>query len=374
MKPSIFEMIIVLMSSFLLSYMLYPKIISVVSFKKLMEKPNDRSSHSTATPSLGGIAFYIVLILSFYFLEPFDKYNTIPSLIPGLTILFIIGLKDDLVVISPLTKLGAEIVAATFLVLHPSFEIESLHGFFGLYEVSKFITVPLSVFIVIVIINSFNLIDGIDGLAATIGTVIFGTFGAIFYMTHSYLLLGVCIVMIGCLTAFLRFNISHSKKIFMGDTGSLIVGFIIGMLVLRFLALTDDKIALLPFKKDNYPYIVLAILIVPFFDTARVFTIRIMNKRGPFSPDRNHIHHLLIDFLHLSHIKASIFLGVFNLIFVSIFLSISIFFNQNIMFAISVVAVLLLIYFFFLINKNTNAIKAKSKIKKQFKKKLSSYL
>ena len=160
----------------------------------------------------------------------------------------------------------------------------------------------------------------------------------------------------------------------MGDTGSLIVGFIIGMLVLRFLALTDDKIALLPFKKDNYPYIVLAILIVPFFDTARVFTIRIMNKRGPFSPDRNHIHHLLIDFLHLSHIKASIFLGVFNLIFVSIFLSISIFFNQNVLFVISIVAVLLLIYFFFLINKNTNAIKAKSKIKKQFKKKLSSYL
>jgi UDP-N-acetylmuramyl pentapeptide phosphotransferase/UDP-N-acetylglucosamine-1-phosphate transferase len=373
MKPSIFEMIIVLISSFLLSYVLYPKIISVVSFKKLMEKPNDRSSHSTATPSLGGIAFFIVLILSFYFLEPFDKYNTIPSLIPGLTILFIVGLKDDLVVISPVTKLGAEILAATFLVLHPSFEIESLHGFFGFFEVSKSFTVPLSIFIVIVIINAFNLIDGIDGLAATIGTVIFGTFGTIFYMTQSYLLLGVCLVMIGCLTAFLRFNVSHSKKIFMGDTGSLIVGLIIGMLVLRFLALTDEKITLLPFKTDNYPYIVLAILIVPFFDTARVFTIRIMNKRGPFSPDRNHIHHILIDFLHLSHIKASIFLGIFNLIFISIFLTLSIFLNQKVLFLCSLIAVLSLVYFFFVINKNTNAIKAKSKIKKQFKKKLSNY-
>ncbi len=374
MKPSIFEMIIILLSSFLVSYMLYPKIISVVSFKKLMDKPNDRSSHSTATPSLGGIAFFIVLILSFYFLEPYDKYNTIPSLIPGLTILFIIGLKDDLVVISPITKLGAEIVASTFLVLHPSFEIESFHGFFGFYEISKFITIPLSIFIVIVIINAFNLIDGIDGLAATIGTVIFGTFGTIFYLTHSYLLFGVCIVMIGCLAAFLRFNLSHSKKIFMGDTGSLIVGFIIGMLVLRFLALTNEKIALLPFKVDNYPYIILAILIVPLFDTARVFTIRIMNKRGPFSPDRNHIHHLLIDFLHLSHIKASIFLGIFNLIFISTFLSLSMFLSQKILFLSSVAAVLLLIYFFFVINKNTNATKAKSKIKKQFKKKLSSYL
>lgn len=374
MKPSIFEMIVFLMSSFLVSYMLYPKIISVVSFKKLMDKPNDRSSHSTATPSLGGIAFFIVLILSFYFLEPFDKYNTIPSLIPGLTILFIIGLKDDLVVISPLTKLGAEIVAATFLVLHPSFEIESLHGFFGVYEVSKFVTVPLSVFIIIVIINSFNLIDGIDGLAATIGTVIFSTFAVIFYTAHLFLLLGVCIVMIGCLIAFLRFNISRSKKIFMGDTGSLIVGFLIGMLALRFLALTDEKIAMLPFKSDNFPYIVLAIFIIPLFDTTRVFTIRVINKRGPFSPDRNHIHHVLIDFLHLPHIKASILLGIFNLLFILLYSYLSIFLNQQFLFIVSVISILCLIYFFFLINKNTNARKVKSKIKKQFKQKFSNFL
>lgn len=373
MKPSIFEMIIVLMSSFLVSYMLYPKIISVVSFKKLMEKPNDRSSHSTATPSLGGIAFFIVLILSFYFLEPFDKYNTIPSLIPGLTILFIVGLKDDLVVISPVTKLGAEILAATFLVLHPSFEIENLHGFFGLYEINKTVSVVLSVFIIVVIINAFNLIDGIDGLAATIGTVVFTSFGIIFYSVHLFLLCGICLIMIGALSAFLRFNISHSKKIFMGDTGSLIVGFIMGVLVLRFLALTDEKILMLPFKPDNYPYIVLSILIVPLFDTARVFTIRIMNKRGPFSPDRNHIHHLLIDFLHLSHIKASMFLGVFNLLFILLFFYLSIYFNQVVLFCSSLFAIILLVYFFFFINKNVNAIKVKSKIKNKLNNKLSNF-
>ena len=365
MKPTIFEIIAFLISSFLASYILFPKIISVVSFKKLMEKPNSRSSHSIATPSLGGIAFYIVLILSFYFLETFDKYDTIPSLIPGLTILFIIGLKDDLVVISPLTKLGAETLAAAFLVLHPSFEIENLHGFFGFYEVNKIVSITLSIIIVVVIINSFNLIDGIDGLAAIIATIVFITFGIIFYMSHLFLLSGICIIMIGCLTAFLRFNISHSKKIFMGDTGSLIIGFIMGVLVIRFLALTDEKILLLPFKPDNYPYIILSIIIVPLFDTARVFTIRIMNKRGPFSPDRNHIHHLLIDFLHLSHIKASIFLGVFNLIFITVFLILSIYVNQFILFSSSLFAIILLVYFFFFINKNINAIKVKSKIKKK---------
>ena len=373
MKPSIFEMVIVLMSAFLVSYMLYPKIISVVSFKKLMEKPNKRSSHSTATPSLGGIAFFIVLILSFYFLEPFDKYNTIPSLIPGLTILFIIGLKDDLVVISPVTKLGAEIVAAIFLVMHPSFEIENLHGFFGLYKVHKIISAVAGVFIIVVIINSFNLIDGIDGLAGSIGTVVFTFFGIIFYNMHIFLLCGICLIMIGTLTAFLRFNISRNKKIFMGDTGSLIVGFIMGVLVIRFLAISDEKALLLPFKPENYPYIILAILIVPLFDTARVFTIRIMNKRGPFSPDRNHIHHLLIDFLHLSHIKASMFLVVFNLIFILLFFYLSIYFNQIVLFCSSLLANVILVYFFFIINKNVSAIKVKAKIKNKLNNKLSNF-
>jgi len=374
MKPSIFEMVILLMSAFLVSYMLYPKIISVVSFKKLMEKPNKRSSHSTATPSLGGIAFFLVLILSFYFLEPFDIYNTIPSLIPGLTILFIIGLKDDLVLISPVTKLGAEIVAATFLVMHPSFEIENLHGFFGLYKVHKIISAVAGVFIIIVVINSFNLIDGIDGLAGIIGTVVFTFFGIIFYNMHLFLLCGLCITMIGTLTAFLRFNISRNKKIFMGDTGSLIVGFIIGVLVIRFLAISDERLLLLPLKPENYPYIILAILIIPLFDTARVFTIRIMNKRGPFSPDRNHIHHLLIDFLHLSHIKASIFLGLFNVLFISVFFYLCIHFNQLVLFIFSVFSILSLIYFFFYINKNINAIKVKSKIKKKLKNKVRLFV
>jgi UDP-N-acetylmuramyl pentapeptide phosphotransferase/UDP-N-acetylglucosamine-1-phosphate transferase len=159
----------------------------------------------------------------------------------------------------------------------------------------------------------------------------------------------------------------------MGDTGSLIVGFIMGVLVIRFLAISDEKALLLPFKPENYPYIILAILIVPLFDTARVFTIRIMNKRGPFSPDRNHIHHLLIDFLHLSHIKSSMFLVVFNLIFILLFFYLSIYFNQIVLFCSSLLAIVILVYFFFIINKNVSAIKVKAKIKNKLNNKLSNF-
>ena len=116
--------------------------------------------------------------------------------------------------------------------------------------------------------------------------------------------------------AFLAFNLSSTRKIFMGDTGSLIVGFIIGILTIRFLSLTPENYQDLPFLLENAPLIAISILIVPLFDTARVFTIRVTNKKSPFSPDRNHTHHILIDSFNLSHKQASFVLGGFNLVFV----------------------------------------------------------
>ncbi|MDX1652573.1 MAG: MraY family glycosyltransferase [Brumimicrobium sp.] len=335
----------------LLGLFIIPKISGVVRFKQLMDHPNERSSHAFSTPNLGGVAFYIIVMLSFYFTQPFDKSEVVMSIIPGLTILFIIGLKDDLVVLSPLSKLGAQIIAALFLVFHYRHTIESLHGFMGIEEMPNFIAAPVGVIIVVAIINAINLIDGIDGLAATVGIIMFSIFGTLFFMAERYFLMLTCVTMVGVLLAFLRFNLSQKNKIFMGDTGSMILGFLIGVMTVRLLALDHTVLAKLPFHHENLPFVVGGILIVPLFDTVRVFIIRILNKRSPFSPDRNHIHHLIIDYFDVSHRRASFFIGVANFLFVLLFAFLAMRTEQWQLLIIFTAVIFAAIIFFFILNR-----------------------
>lgn len=363
--------ILFLAISFTLCYLIIPRIIRVVEFKRLMDHPNERSSHIQQIPSLGGVAFYIVLMLGFYFLNFYTKSDNIITLIPGLLILFVIGLKDDLVVLSPMTKLSAQVISISFILIDPAFKIYHLHGFMGLHEVSSFITIPFSAFIMIAIINAYNLIDGIDGLASVVGIIIFSILGVMFYLLKFELFFGICLIMIGCLTAFLRYNLSVSKKIFMGDTGSLSIGYLIAVMVIRLFATPSNTLQNLPFQLENLPLVIMAILVVPFFDTARVFTIRIINKKGPFSPDRNHIHHILIDYLHLSHRRASFFIGIINVLFIAVFLMLSSYITNFWLALIMLVAILFLVYFFYRINESYSNIRRKNYIRKQLNRQRS---
>ena len=313
--------VLLFIGAFLLTYLTIPKIIGVVEYKRLMDNPNQRSSHSSRTPTLGGISFFYVLVFALFFIKDRAIFEETLYIIPGLTILFIVGLKDDLVVLSPGSKLIAQALAIVFVLVNPSFTIESLNGFLNIYDIPYYLYLGIAGFLMITIINSYNLIDGIDGLASMVGIVIMMIYTTIFYMSGEYFFSLISITMNACLMAFFGFNISSNKKIFMGDTGSLIVGFIISILTLKFLALKPESYEGLPFLLENAPLIAISILIVPLFDTARVFTIRIANKRGPFSPDRNHTHHVLIDYWGLSHKQASFIIGCFNLIFVVLFLS-----------------------------------------------------
>jgi UDP-N-acetylmuramyl pentapeptide phosphotransferase/UDP-N-acetylglucosamine-1-phosphate transferase len=345
-----------------------PKIIGVVTFKRLMDNPNERSSHSKTVPSLGGVAFYICLVLGMYFLRGNDYSDVIVTLMPGLLILFVIGLKDDLVVLSPLTKLGAQIASICFVLSHSSFHIKQLHGFLGFEQISLFLSIPLAAFLMITIINAFNLIDGIDGLASIVGIVVFSIYSILFFMMGLYFFSGMSVLMIGSLLAFLRFNLSSSNKIFMGDTGSLLIGFIIAVMTIRFFSLDDQLLKALPIQLENLPLLVLAILVVPFFDTTRVFTLRIMNKKGPFSPDRNHIHHLLIDYLHLSHRKASLYIGVVNFLFIVVFFILGANFSDYMLLLLMTLLIFILVYFFYRINFSYSNMRRKLRMKRKWDK------
>ncbi len=349
----------IFIGAFLLTYLTIPKIIRVVEFKRLMDSPNQRSSHVMRTPTLGGVSFFYTLIFALFFIHSRAEFNEAMYIIPGLTILFIVGLKDDLVVISPGAKLIAQVAAIAFILANPSFTIESLNGFLNINEIPYYLYLGIAGFMMLTIINSYNLIDGIDGLASVVGIVIMVIYTTIFYLTGEYFFALISITTNACLMAFLGFNLSSDKKIFMGDTGSLIVGFVISILTLKFLALRPTAYTDLPFLLENAPIIAISILIVPLFDTARVFAIRIANKKGPFSPDRNHTHHVLIDYWGLTHKQASFIIGCFNLLFVMLFIVLGSTAKNFGMVLMLVSVVLFLGYIFFKYNYNFATLKQK---------------
>lgn len=311
--------IIMFALSLLATAYLVPKIIKIVRFKKLMDAPNERSSHSIATPSLGGMAFFIVLILSMYFNHRYDTYGVSTSMYPALTILFFLGLKDDLVVLAPLTKLAGQATASLFILMNPKFGIDSFHGFFNIGHFNHWIGIGIGFLIMLAVINAFNLIDGIDGLAASIGIVAFSGFAVVFFFAERHFFGLTSLVMVGILTGFLFFNLSTRNRIFMGDTGSMLIGFMVGVMSIRFLALDTSSLNRLPFNAIDVPIVLISFIIIPLFDTARVFTIRIINGRSPFSADRNHLHHILIDAFKISHRKASFLIALVNICCVLIF-------------------------------------------------------
>jgi UDP-GlcNAc:undecaprenyl-phosphate/decaprenyl-phosphate GlcNAc-1-phosphate transferase len=307
--------------TFLLTYYVIPKVLWVSKEKNLMAPVIDRSSHATAVPSFGGVAFYITLILVLSLIQSMRLANVGNHLIAAITILFMVGLKDDLVVSTARVKLFGQISASCFIVFSPELQLDNLNGFWGVYEIPVLLGYILMTILCIAIINAYNLIDGIDGLAASIGIVISGMFAIVFYTTgHPFYVL-VSVSLAGTLSAFLRYNFSRGeRKIFMGDSGSLIVGLILGFLAIKLLT-REPYMPLVEQGVDpgNRPLFLACLFIIPFLDTIRVMLIRMLNKRSPFSADRNHVHHVLLD-LGFSHKRTCLILASVNVSIIVIYI------------------------------------------------------
>ncbi|MBM3916495.1 MAG: undecaprenyl/decaprenyl-phosphate alpha-N-acetylglucosaminyl 1-phosphate transferase [Sphingomonadales bacterium] len=298
-------------AGFVVTYFLTPVIIQVVKVKRLYEKLSERSSHSVHVPSFGGVTFYVVFIIAISIAEQFFMIGRAVYLVPTATIIFMIGLKDDLTGISPSNKIMAQIIATTLLFLSTDFQIMDLHGFFGLHHTSPIIVVPLSYAVVIFFTNAFNLIDGIDGLASSLAVFYFAVFACIFGILKDWAFVSVCVCLVGVFIAFLRYNLSSDKKIFMGDTGSLFIGFILVAFVVHLMA--SDFSGKLKLKDANFGVFLIALLFVPILDSIRVFIARSIDGRSPFSPDRNHIHHLLMDRFNLNHRQTTACILILNI-------------------------------------------------------------
>lgn len=162
------------------TYFLIPNIISIAKKKKLMDEPNDRSSHALIVPRLGGFAFATCFVFGIYFLRNYGFENARVSIITGICVLFIVGLKDDLVSVNSITKLISQFVACIFIVSDEAFQLKTLHGFLGIHELHPVLSTTLVALFMLTVINAINLIDGIDGLAASISIVVFVLYGFYF--------------------------------------------------------------------------------------------------------------------------------------------------------------------------------------------------
>ena len=305
--------LLVFLASFLSTFILIPRLIGIIRYKDLMDDPDERSSHTEKTPTLGGVTFFVSIVFSLFIIHSFEYDGSALNIIMAVMILFFVGLKDDLMVLSAQTKVWAELISISFVLILPELWIHGFSGFLGIHEVPLFFSILMSYFIMVFIINAYNLIDGIDGLAGMLGVLILGIYAILFYLSSINFYFLLSITGVGLLIAFLRYNLSKNQKIFMGDTGSLIIGFLIAMLTIRFLAMPDAYYEQIWIKPINKFLIALSITFFPIVDVLRVILMRLMNNRGPFSPDRCHMHHILVD-RGLIHKTASITLAICGII------------------------------------------------------------
>jgi UDP-N-acetylmuramyl pentapeptide phosphotransferase/UDP-N-acetylglucosamine-1-phosphate transferase len=337
----LFALLSIIGSYFLVTFLI-PKISWIVQSRNLTDQPDQRSSHKKSTPTMAGVSFFLALIFMLNAINSWDIEGIGINLIAATGLMFAIGLKDDLVLSTPRAKMGGEILAICFVLFSNSLAVNSLSGFLGIYDIPVWLSYGLIVLMILTIINSYNMIDGIDGLASVIGISIFTVYAFIFYAAGLDFHFLLCLCLNGILLGYLRYNLSSTKKVFMGDTGSLIIGFCIGFLSLRFLSLDASLLSEYSFKAENKLIIIGAIFFIPLFDTLRVIGVRLINKKSPFQPDNNHIHHILIN-SGLTHFKASLFLCFLNLIIAISLILLSSNFNS-----LAMLGIMVLYFTFFL--------------------------
>jgi UDP-N-acetylmuramyl pentapeptide phosphotransferase/UDP-N-acetylglucosamine-1-phosphate transferase len=293
-----------------------PSVITVAKQKGLFDKPDHRKLHVNKVPRLGGLAIIagFSIAVSIWGI-PTEIASRLQYLQAALIVLFFSGLKDDILVLTPIKKLMSQLLAAALVVVGEDIRITSFYGLFGVTELNIWVSYILSVFTIVVITNAFNLIDGIDGLAGGLGVIISITFGLWFNLIDQVGWSIISFSLAGALIGFLVFNFNPAK-IFMGDAGSLCTGFLLSIMAVQFIEFNRPEVQNY-YKITTAPVIAIAILVIPLFDTFRVFTIRLLKKKSPFSADRNHLHHMLLK-TGLGHKEVSLVLYIVNIFFVLI--------------------------------------------------------
>lgn len=303
-----------IVSAFVIAFFVIPLIISVFKKRDILERPGRRKIHKTKMPSMGGLAIFLATVVALLLWMPWAELKAIKYLLAVSTLMMLTGARDDLIPVKPIYKLVVEMIAGCIVFYLLDIRLVYLYGFLGIHEMPTMLSLAVTLLTIIVITNAFNLIDGLDGLAGSVGAIAATSFGVWFYLNDYYILAALALSLTGAILAFLQYNWFPSK-LFMGDTGSLFIGFTLAILAIAFINYND----LLP---GDYPYhfrasifASVSVLIIPLYDTLRVFTIRVFQRRSPFTPDKLHLHHLITRW-GLNHAQTTVLLGLVNLAFI----------------------------------------------------------
>ena len=304
--------------TFLIGFSLMPFVLKFAKEKNLVVRPNKRTSHNGIVPNIGGLDIFCSLLLIFVLLMIFNRLS-LPFFI-GFCLMFVIGFIDDRLVLSAVWKLVGETLCAFFLIVWADVRLSSLYGIFGIYDLPLWASYIISYFLFILIVNALNLIDGIDGLASGLGIFYALFFGIWFYLAGFDYYALFCFSCVGSLLIFFLYNVfgRTKHKIFMGDSGSLMLGYLMTFFVIEFLEInTQYLISEETYSFSAAPAAVICLLFVPLFDILRVALTRMKKGISPFSADKNHIHHLLLG-LGLTHRQVTLVLLCVTLIFTAL--------------------------------------------------------
>lgn len=306
--------LLIFVSSSAITVLIIPAIIRIARSKHLYDDLGHfRKIHNPGVPRLGGVAIFISFTLTLLLAldHPLLPLNCI---VASCLIIFTIGIQDDLAGIGHRSKFAMQLIAAILLVIPGNIRLSNLHNLFGLYELAHVPNVVLSILLIVFIVNAFNFIDGIDGLAAVTGIFTNLVFFLLFIYLQQYEIAAVSLAMAGALIGFLKYNISPAK-VFMGDTGSLLIGLVTAVMAIKFMEVSNSSLTNCHFEVTSSPAIVLAILIGPIADTMRVFLLRLAKRQSPFLGDRNHVHHRITE-LGFSHLQTTAILIFMNGLYV----------------------------------------------------------
>lgn len=349
--------------SAMLTAFIIPRVLQIAHLKKLFDNPDYRKIHKGVVPRLGGVAFLPALICSLSVVVGFvvllkpsiilNRYvgTELPPLLvlfTSITLLYLIGLKDDLISV----KYGAKFIfqgICSILTVFSGVCLLNLHGLLWINDISLVPALLLSIILIIVIINSINLLDGIDGLASGIGIITLVLYGVIFFIAGEFIYSMISWVMTASVGIFFLYNFfgndTNKKKLFMGDVGSLTMGMVIAALSLEIAELEPQA-----GNSLNPTILAFSPLIIPIFDLIRVFIFRLCQKRSPFLPDKCHIHHLIINAGFSPH-QSLLFIILLQILIIVLNIALEAILNINIILAIDVV---LYVVFIMLMTRKTS--------------------
>lgn len=303
-------------TSILIGFLITPMLVFLLHKMKIVDAPGGRKIHDGFIPSMGGIGIIVATFISIFAWIQYEQLLEIRYFLAAFSLIFFVGLRDDMVNLNAVQKLLGQLVATYIVVVMSDIRISSLYGFMGVYDLPLFVSYAITFFTIIVLTNSFNLIDGLDGLAGAISLIILLFLGwwLIEAGVESYG--GFALILFGGVLAFLMFN-WHPAKIFMGDTGSLSLGFALSTLTVLFID-TNGTMSEFQGWKFYAPIASgVALLILPVYDTARIFIKRISKGKSPFAPDKSHVHHFLLR-MGMRHDQVTIKLVLIKLGFISL--------------------------------------------------------